>query len=106
MGWTMLYLFVFLKLPIVAACLIVWWAVRQGTDEELTRNDGGAPKPRRPHPRPRRPRPPPRRTPPAPTRAPAARPRRAAAAPSAAPARCPRRGSDPLPRSGAQGTRI
>src|SRR3954464_3848886 len=60
MGWTMLYLFVFLKLPIVAACLIVWWAVRQGTDEELTRNDGGSPKPRRPHPRPRRP-PPPRR---------------------------------------------
>jgi hypothetical protein len=58
MGWTMLYLFVFLKLPIVAACLIVWWAVRQGTDEELTRNDGGSPKPRRPHPRPRRPRPP------------------------------------------------
>src|SRR3954467_15426861 len=61
MGWTMLYLFVFLKLPIVAACLIVWWAVRQGTEEELTRNDGGSPKPRRPHPRPRRPRPPPRR---------------------------------------------
>ena len=44
MGWTMLYLFVFLKLPIVAACLIVWWAVRQGTDEELTRNDGGSPR--------------------------------------------------------------
>jgi hypothetical protein len=58
MGWTMLYLFVFLKLPIVAACLIVWWAVRQGTDEEMTRQDGGSPKPRRPHPRPRRPRPP------------------------------------------------
>ena len=29
MGWTMLYLFVFLKLPIVAACLILWWAIRQ-----------------------------------------------------------------------------
>ncbi len=27
MGWTMLYLFVFLKLPIVAAGYIVWWAV-------------------------------------------------------------------------------
>ena len=25
----MLYLFVFLKLPIVAACYIVWWAVHQ-----------------------------------------------------------------------------
>src|SRR3954463_6098121 len=74
MGWTMLYLFVFLKLPIVAACLIVWWAVRQGTDEELTRNDGGSPKPRRPHPRPRRPRPP-RPGPRAPAPAPPWRPR-------------------------------
>ena len=32
MGWTMLYLFVFLKLPIVGACYIVWWAIHQ-TDE-------------------------------------------------------------------------
>ena len=34
MGWTMLYLFVFLKLPIVAACWIVWWAVHQDTEPE------------------------------------------------------------------------
>ena len=34
MGWTMLYLFVFLKLPIVAACWIVWWAVKQTTDTD------------------------------------------------------------------------
>jgi hypothetical protein len=54
----MLYLFVFLKLPIVAACWIVWWAVRQGTDADEVRSDGGSPRPRRPHPRPRRPRPP------------------------------------------------
>jgi hypothetical protein len=59
MGWTMLYLFVFLKLPILAACGIVWWAIKQGNDEETpVRSDGGTPKPRRPHPRPRRPRPP------------------------------------------------
>ena len=53
MGWTMLYLFVFLKLPIVAACYIVWWAVRQTTDtDDVTSDGGGTPLPRRPHPRP------------------------------------------------------
>ena len=41
MGWTMLYLFVFLKLPIVAACYIVWWAVQQTTDTDDVTNDGG-----------------------------------------------------------------
>jgi hypothetical protein len=58
MGWTMLYLFVFLKLPIVAACGIIWWAVRQGTEPEEAPTDGGTPRRNRPHPRPRRPRPP------------------------------------------------
>jgi hypothetical protein len=62
MGWTMLYLFVFLKLPILFACGIVWWAVRQGTDTDDVRVkaiDGGSPVRPRPHPRrPRRPRPP------------------------------------------------
>ena len=29
MGWTMLYLFVALKLPILAACYVIWWAVHQ-----------------------------------------------------------------------------
>ena len=59
MGWTMLYLFVFLKLPIAAACYIVWWAVKQTTDTDDVTNDGGTPIPRRPHPRrPRKPRPP------------------------------------------------
>jgi hypothetical protein len=59
-GWTMLYLFVFLKLPIVAACWIVWWAIKQDTDttDAEAPRDGGSPRPRRPHPRPRRPRPP------------------------------------------------
>jgi hypothetical protein len=46
----MLYLFVALKLPIVAAGLIVWWAVRQAPDpdEVPVRDDGGTKV--RPHP--------------------------------------------------------
>src|SRR3954453_21049921 len=58
----MLYLFVFLKLPILFACGIVWWAVKQGTDTDdvSVRSDGGTPMRPRPHPRrPRHPRPPP-----------------------------------------------
>jgi hypothetical protein len=54
----MLYLFVFLKLPIVAACAIIWWAVKQGPESEQAPNDGGSPRRTRPHPRPKRPRPP------------------------------------------------
>jgi hypothetical protein len=56
----MLYLFVFLKLPILAACYIVWWAIKQTTDEEeIPVDGGGSPRPLRPHPRrPRHPRPP------------------------------------------------
>jgi hypothetical protein len=55
----MLYLFVFLKLPIVAACWIVWWAIHQTGDTDDVTGGGGTPVPRRPHPRrPRRPRPP------------------------------------------------
>jgi hypothetical protein len=59
MGWTMLYLFVFLKLPILAACGIVWWAIKQEPDSDQAPSDGGAPlRPRPRHPRPKRPRPP------------------------------------------------
>ena len=57
----MLYLFVFLKLPILFACGIVWWAVKQGTDTDdvSAHSDGGTPIRPRPHPRrPRHPRPP------------------------------------------------
>ena len=60
MGWTMLYLFVFLKLPIVAACLLIWWAVRQ--EPEYDDADGGGGGRHRPHPRPKLP-PAPRRGP-------------------------------------------
>jgi hypothetical protein len=57
MGWTMLYLFVFLKLPILGACYIVWWAVHQtGDEEEVTPSGGGSPKPRQPYRHPRTPR--------------------------------------------------
>jgi hypothetical protein len=45
----MLYLFVFLKLPIVAACWIIWWAIHQEPDHD--ESDGGGGKPR-PHPAP------------------------------------------------------
>jgi hypothetical protein len=58
MGWTMLYLFVFLKLPIVAACTIIWWAVHQTDEDEAAPRDGGSPRRPHPHPRPKRPRPP------------------------------------------------
>jgi hypothetical protein len=80
MGWTMLYLFVALKLPIVAAGLLIWWAVRQEPDYAEDGGDGGSRT--RPHPVPPLPRSPrrgphgeaappspPRVRPPAPARA-------------------------------------
>src|SRR3954463_3418119 len=85
MGWTMLYLFVFLKLPIVGACWIVWWAVHQETDGVEDGGDGGGGGARR--------RPPP---PPPPGGAPRPPPP-AAEAPAAAPARPARRGPGALP---------
>jgi hypothetical protein len=78
MGWTMLYLFVALKLPIVAAIWLVYWAVKQEPDpSEDVRDDGGIAN--RPHPVPRLPRSP-RRGPhaePAPASPPRVRPLRA-----------------------------
>jgi hypothetical protein len=75
MGWTMLYLFVFLKLPIVAACAIVWWAVHQDGEPETDQADDGGSRPTFRHGRrwPRWPRPPRRgphgdREPPSPPR--------------------------------------
>ncbi|HWH44710.1 MAG TPA: hypothetical protein VNT32_08255 [Thermoleophilaceae bacterium] len=60
MGWTFFYMFVVLKIPVVAACLIVWWAVKnENPDPAEDPGEGGH---GRDHPRPRHP-PPPRRGP-------------------------------------------
>ena len=56
MGWTFLYLMVFLKLPIVALLWIVWWAIHAEPEPAEGRGDGGIHD--RPHPR--HPRTPPR----------------------------------------------
>jgi hypothetical protein len=44
MEWTMFYLFVALKVPILAACWIIWWAIRAEPDPsgDEPRDDGGA----------------------------------------------------------------
>jgi hypothetical protein len=54
MGWTMLYLFVALKIPILAACWLIWWAVRQEPDYSEDSGGGGGGR-RRPHPPPKLP---------------------------------------------------
>lgn len=56
MGWAFFYMFVILKIPVVAACLIVWWAVRSEEPEPAPETGEGGSGPD--HPRPRRPRPP------------------------------------------------
>jgi hypothetical protein len=53
-GWTFLYLMLFLKLPILGLLGIVWWAIRQEPEPADSGQDGGAkhpPHPRRPRPR-------------------------------------------------------
>ncbi len=52
MGWTMLYLFVFLKLPLIGACLLLWWAIKQDPGADESEGGGGR---RRPHPVPKLP---------------------------------------------------
>lgn len=53
------WMFIVLKLPIVAALLLIWWAVQEPEPEPIAdEEDGGSRRPRRPHPRPIRPRPP------------------------------------------------
>jgi len=55
-GWTFFFLMVVLKIPIVAAIWIVWWAVKQQPDPAAeVPGEGGI---RPPHPRPPLPRPP------------------------------------------------
>jgi hypothetical protein len=50
----MLYLFVALKLPILAACWVIWWAVHQEPEYPEDSDDGGGGR-RRPHPAPKLP---------------------------------------------------
>jgi hypothetical protein len=57
MEWTMIYLFVVLKIPIIAAIWLVWWAVKQEPDPAEDSHDDGGTKPRA-HPIPRLPKPP------------------------------------------------
>jgi hypothetical protein len=51
----MLYLFVALKVPIVIALWLIWWAIKEEPDASDDSDDGGIRK--RPHPSPLRPRP-------------------------------------------------
>jgi hypothetical protein len=48
MGWTMFFLFVALKVPLIALCWLVWWAIHQTDDPIDGSNDDGGSK-RRPH---------------------------------------------------------
>jgi hypothetical protein len=49
MEWTMFFLFVALKAPLIALCWLVWWAIHQ-VDDPSQADGGGGMRPRR-HPR-------------------------------------------------------
>jgi hypothetical protein len=50
MEWTMFFLFAALKVPLIALCWLVYWAIKQvPEDDEQPGGNGGAK--RRPHPR-------------------------------------------------------
>ncbi len=54
MAWTMFFLFVALKVPLLALCWLVWWAIRQEPQLEEPEGEGGSryrPHPHRPLPR-------------------------------------------------------
>jgi hypothetical protein len=48
MAWTMFFLFVALKVPLIALCWLVWWAIRQEPEPAEPEDDGGTKV--RPHP--------------------------------------------------------
>lgn len=66
---TFVWMFFVLKLPVVAALLLIWYAVKEpGPGPTVDEDDGGSGRPRETDPGPRRPRPPrrgPHATPPA-----------------------------------------
>jgi hypothetical protein len=56
-GWTLFYMLVVLKIPIIAAIYLIWWAIRQEPEpvdeeprERIHRGDDPRPRPRRPRP--------------------------------------------------------
>jgi hypothetical protein len=52
LGWTLFYMVVILKIPMVAALWLVWWAVKnEPTPEEEVREDRGPGRRRPPLPR-------------------------------------------------------
>lgn len=59
MTFTIIWMLVLLKIPVIAALWIVWWAIRaEPVPEDPTGRDGGSRVNPRCHPRPRHPRPP------------------------------------------------
>jgi hypothetical protein len=56
MEWAMFFLFVCLKVPLLALCWLVWWAIHQTDDAAEDRGDGGSKRPHAPPPLPRAPR--------------------------------------------------
>jgi hypothetical protein len=53
--WPIFFLAIVLKIPIVALCALVWWAVRATPDPEHTGGDDPPERRFGPHPRPRGP---------------------------------------------------
>ena len=41
MGWGMLWLFLALKIPLLALCWLVWWAIKQEPEPVAGEDDGG-----------------------------------------------------------------
>jgi hypothetical protein len=57
MGWGMLWLFLVLKIPLLSACWLVWWAIHQEPDpDDEPADDGGSHVRPQYHPHPRLPR--------------------------------------------------
>jgi len=54
MGWTLFFMVVILKIPMVAALILIWYAVREPEPEDESADDTGGPRrkpPSRPSPR-------------------------------------------------------